>query len=126
MTGPVADNPSATPPAPPAAAAEPAADAPPPGSPAAIRAALAAVDAALAERFDRVAEADIDRLLRARTDAVDTQVRAVWRACIDDGAPLALFAVGGYGRGELFPQSDIDLLILAEPQAQTAQAEQLG
>ena len=82
------------------------------------RAALAQADARLAERFD--AGEGADRLVAARARAVDAQVREAWQRCIPDDAPLALFAVGGYGRGELFPQSDIDLLVLAEPAAQDA------
>ncbi len=84
----------------------------------AARSALAQADARLARRFDAGARAD--RLIALRARAVDVQVRAAWQRCILPAAPLALFAVGGYGRGELFPQSDIDLLVLAAPPAQAA------
>jgi [protein-PII] uridylyltransferase len=89
-----------------------------------MRAIVADADAALAGRFDR--GDDIDALLRARAVAIDAQVQAAWKHCIASDAPLALFAVGGYGRGELFPQSDIDLLVLAEADAQAAQHDALA
>ena len=85
---------------------------------AAAKAAQARIDARLARRFD--AGHPADRLIALRARAVDAQVCAAWRRCLPEDAPLALFAVGGYGRGELFPQSDIDLLVLAEPDAQQA------
>ena len=91
---------------------------------AAARSALATRDAELAAGFD--ADTDIDRLLSARACALDAQVHAGWQRCIPIDAPLRLFAVGGYGRGELFPQSDIDLLVLAEPAAQTSHADALA
>ncbi len=83
---------------------------------AAARAALVRVDARLARRYDDGHPAD--RLIRLRARAVDAQVRAAWQRCLPADVPLALFAVGGYGRGELFPHSDIDLLVLAETTAQ--------
>ena len=83
---------------------------------AAAKAALARTDARLTRRYD--AGFPADRLVTLRARAVDAQVRAAWRRCLPGDVPLALFAVGGYGRGELFPCSDIDLLVLAEPDAQ--------
>jgi [protein-PII] uridylyltransferase len=42
---------------------------------------------------------------------VDTALRELWSRTIDDPA-IALIAVGGYGRGALFPASDVDVLVL--------------
>lgn len=48
---------------------------------------------------------------RARSAALDQLVRSLWTAQVPPpGLPLALMAIGGYGRGRLFPFSDVDLL----------------
>ena len=64
-------------------------------------------------------------LLAARADAVDQLIRNLWsRAGLED-LGLGIFAVGGYGRGELYPQSDIDLLVLTEGDTDTDTGERL-
>ncbi len=58
------------------------------------------------------------RLLSAHSKLIDRYLCNVWQQ-INMPKHIALVAVGGYGRGELYPSSDIDLLILldAEPDA---------
>jgi [protein-PII] uridylyltransferase len=65
----------------------------------------------LKDRF--VADEAVEDLVRDRARLVDITLRAGW-VChagrfADD---LALIAVGGYGRGELHPSSDIDIMVL--------------
>src|ERR1700712_4948530 len=59
--------------------------------------------------------------IRARSDAADALVRSLWQeAEATDRRMLsgvAVTAVGGYGRQELFPASDLDLLFLVEDSA---------
>ncbi len=63
--------------------------------------------------------ADTPALLRGHARLVDRLVRAVWTEL---GAPtgMALVGVGGYGRGQLFPHSDVDLLLLLPAPADEA------
>ncbi|MBX3677701.1 MAG: [protein-PII] uridylyltransferase [Rhodocyclaceae bacterium] len=57
------------------------------------------------------AKSDAMRLLRGRSQLVDDVLKLIWQeARLPLG--LSLVAVGGYGRRELYPASDIDLLFL--------------
>ena len=74
------------------------------------RAALEAGHGALRRQF--AAGTDAAELVRALTWLVDQLLTRAWREQIRHHGELALVAVGGYGRSELLPGSDIDLLIL--------------
>ena len=60
---------------------------------------------------------DVRALLTGHCRLVDQALCAVWQAA-NLPADFALIAVGGYGRGELFPYSDVDLLVLSGHQQQ--------
>ena len=65
----------------------------------------------LKDRF--VADEPIEDLVRDRARLVDIALRAAWVNHAGKFAgDLALIAVGGYGRGELHPSSDIDIMVL--------------
>ncbi|UCV17674.1 [protein-PII] uridylyltransferase [Ferribacterium limneticum] len=89
---------------------------------AALRAEVKAAQIRLQENYERTGDAE--GLLAERSQQVDSVLERLW-ASFDFPATLALSAVGGYGRGELYPASDIDLLILLPKEASGALQEKL-
>src|SRR6187401_927647 len=80
-------------------------------APEAFRVELRDAHAELVERFR--ADESVETLVHARAELIDVILREVWRSQLPAGyESWTLAAVGGYGRGELHPHSDVDILIL--------------
>jgi len=75
------------------------------------------------ERFN--SGEDVRLLVQARAEAVDLVLQHVWqRFDLDQEHDVALLAVGGYGRGELHPYSDVDVLVLHRDNQLSQELEQ--
>lgn len=69
--------------------------------------------------------ADIKHLIYARAFLVDKLLEKLWQKFELESDQVALFATGGYGRGELHPYSDLDLVFFVPDKLSTAKEEKL-
>ncbi|MHA3891572.1 [protein-PII] uridylyltransferase [Acinetobacter sp. GXMZU3951] len=56
----------------------------------------------------------IREVISARSNLIDEALQFLWQHAELDQTSLGLFAVGGYGRREMLPYSDVDIMILSE------------
>ncbi len=70
---------------------------------------------------------DISTLLKERSQTLDGLLQNMWqKAGFTDDLHAALVAVGGYGREEMHPASDVDLLILLATEPDIKEQEALS
>lgn len=90
----------------------------------ACKSTIAAITEYLHQQFRTGAQAR--DLIRQRAAFMDVLLASLWDRQDWGSAQLALVAVGGYGRGELHPHSDIDLLILLGEDCDSCREELSG
>ncbi len=59
-------------------------------------------------------------VLQRRTALLDNVHSRVWDRYLTETPGVALVAIGGYGRGAMYPFSDVDFLFLHEGESPTA------
>ncbi len=84
----------------------------------------------LGEEESRIREAHFaggggSEIVQRRTALIDRTLRELHRDLLNEGPLPAVVAVGGYGRGELNPFSDIDILLLCRDERDREEAPRL-
>jgi len=76
-----------------------------------LKNAVTTIDDGLKEVYQ--SGSDVNTIVYGRASLIDQLIRVIYKYLFKDiDQEIALIAVGGYGRGELHPKSDIDLLLL--------------
>ncbi|WGE89925.1 bifunctional uridylyltransferase/uridylyl-removing protein GlnD [Actinobacillus arthritidis] len=72
-------------------------------------------------------QGDVFELIYQRSDFYDELLLTLWQSFgFDRRTDMALIAVGGYGRREMFPLSDVDILVLTEQSIDEKSTQQLN
>ena len=76
-----------------------------------LKDAVSTIDDGLKETYQ--SGCDVNTIVYGRSSLIDQLIGAIYQYLFKDiDQEISLIAVGGYGRGELHPKSDIDLLLL--------------
>lgn len=82
------------------------------------------VEQQLQEAFDQ--GQPIRDIIHCRSNFIDEALIFLWEHVGLQHTDLSLFAVGGYGRREMLPYSDVDIMILSESELNTEQEQMVS